>query len=167
LYSEEVSIMRAFLIAISAYLLLFLSSCGRSQEKRGDLTPTADETQAILDVLKKLKEAANEADPAKAESVLWLEDARFSEIEDFIPEPFGAERVKQIHDWIREHGRPGKNVRFTDTKVHFLSSDVAYATAIQELHFDAPGKSRVTFVFLKQKGDWGIIHAHYSTMPSR
>jgi len=44
---------------------------------------------------------------------------------------------------------------------------IAYATAIQELYFDVPGKSRVTFMFLKQDGDWGVIHAHYSTMPSR
>ncbi|MBN1812688.1 MAG: nuclear transport factor 2 family protein [Anaerolineae bacterium] len=128
--------------------------------------PTTDETQAILDVITILEEAANEADPTKAEAVLLLEDVRFSEIEDFVPEPFGAEGVIRIHDWIRQNGRPGDNVRFTGIKVYLLSPEVAYATAIQELHFDEPGKSRVTFVFLKQDGDWGIIHAHYSTMPS-
>ena len=158
--------MRVFLISIGVCLLLFLSSCSQTQESRGNATPSAEQTQAILDVIKKLEEAANEADPAKAESVLLLDDARFSEIEDFIPEPFGADTVRRIHDWIRTNGRPGDNVRFTDIKVYFLSSDVAYATAIQELNFDTPGKSRVTFVFLEQNGDWGIIHAHYSTMPS-
>jgi hypothetical protein len=98
--------------------------------------------------------------------VLWLEDERFSEIEDMIPLPFGADTVRHIHDWIRENGRPGDNVRFTDTKVHFLSPEVAYATSIQELNFDAPSRSRVTFLFLRQEGRWGVLHAHYSTMPS-
>jgi hypothetical protein len=158
--------MKVFL-TIGVCLLLFLSSCSQTKESRGDVTtPSAEQSQAILDVIKKLEEAADEADPAKAESVLLLEDARFSEIEDFIPEPFGADTVRRIHDWIRANGRPGDNVRFTDIKVYFLSSDAAYATAIQELNFDTPGKSRVTFVFLEQDGAWGIIHAHYSTMPS-
>jgi hypothetical protein len=159
-------IMRTLLISIVVCLLLFLNSCARTQEDPGSVTPSADEIQVILDVITKLEEAANEADPAKAESVLLLEDARFSEIEDFIPEPFGADTVRRIHNWIRTNSRPGDNVRFTDIKVYFLASDVAYATAIQELNFDTPGKSRVTFLFLKQNNEWGIIHAHYSTMPS-
>jgi hypothetical protein len=122
--------------------------------------PTTDDTQLILGVIAKLE------DPAKEASVLWLEDARFSEIEDYIPEPFGAETLRQIHDWIRKNVRPGDNVRFTDIKVHFLSPGVVYATAIQEQCFDAPEKSRVPSVFLRQQGGWAIIHAHYSTMPS-
>ena len=120
----------------------------------------------ILNIIKKLEEAANEADPAKAASVLWLEDERFTEIEDFVPEPMGAEGVRKIHDWIKENGRPGDNVRFRDIKGYSLSSGIAYATAIQELNFDEPGTSRATFVFLKKNEEWGIIHAHYSTMPS-
>jgi hypothetical protein len=158
--------MRTLLISVVVCLLLFLNSCAQTQEDRGSVTPSADEAQAILDIVTKLEEATNEADPTKAESVLLLEDPRFSEIEDFIPEPFGAEGVREIHDWIRKNGRPGDNVRFTDIKVYFLASDVAYATAIQELNFDTPGQSRVTFVFLKKNSGWGIIHAHYSTMPS-
>jgi len=120
----------------------------------------------ILDIIKKLEQAANKADPAKAACVLWLEDERFTEIEDFIPEPMGAQGVRQIHDWIKENGRPGDNMHFRDIKVYSLSSEVVYATAIQELNFDEPGTSRVTFVFLKKNDEWRVIHAHYSTMPS-
>jgi hypothetical protein len=120
----------------------------------------------ILTIIKQLEEAANEANPTKSESVLWLEDERFTEIEDFIPGPMGAEGVRQIHDWIKENGHPGDNVHFRDIQVYSLSPEVAYATAIQELNFDEPGESRVTFVFLKKNEDWGIIHAHYSTVPT-
>jgi hypothetical protein len=124
-----------------------------------------DGTQAILDVIQALEQSANEADPSKAEAVLWLDDERFSEIEDFIPEPFGAGVVRDVHNWIRENGVPGDNVRFVRTKVYPLAPDVAYATAIQELSFDQPSKSRVTFVLLRRGGKWGVIHAHYSAMP--
>jgi hypothetical protein len=127
--------------------------------------------QEVLDVIQALEGAANQADPSKAEAVLWLDDDRFCEIEDFIPEPFGAGVVRDIHSWIRENGKPGDNVRFVQVKVYPLAPDVAYATAIQELNFDQPSKSRVTFVLPEgwigaRKGDrWGVIHAHYSAMP--
>lgn len=123
--------------------------------------------QAVIhDIIKKLEEAANEAKPAKAAAVLWLEDERFSEIEDFIPEPMEAQGVINIHNWIKDNGQPGDNMHFRDLKGYSLSPDIAYATAIQELNFDAPATSRVTFIFLKKEEEWRIIHAHYSTMPS-
>jgi hypothetical protein len=116
-------------------------------------------------VIQGLEQSANEADPSKAEAVLWLDDVRFSEIEDFIPEPFGARVVRDVHNWIRENGKPGDNVRFVQVKVYPLAPDVAYATSIQELNFDQPSKSRVTFVLLRKGEKWGVIHAHYSAMP--
>lgn len=158
--------MRVILIPISACLLLFQSSCARTQENRGETTPLPDETRAILSIVRELQAAVNLGEAARALSLHWLEDARFSEIEDWIPEPFGAEIAKQTLESVFAHFRPGDYyVEFTETKVYFLAPDVAYATAIQDLDFEEPTKSRVTFVFLKKDGDWGIIHAHYSSMP--
>ena len=37
----------------------------------------------LLSILRRLEDAANQADPSIAESVLWLDDERFSEIRDF------------------------------------------------------------------------------------
>jgi hypothetical protein len=153
------------LVTASLCLVICLSACSAARENEVISAPTADETQAILDIIGQLEEAANEAAPEKAEAVLLLDDERFSEIEDFISKPIGADRVRSLHDWIRQNGEPGDNVRFTEIDVYPLSAETAYATAIQELNFDTPGKSRVTFVFLKQDGNWGVIHAHYSTMP--
>ncbi len=125
-----------------------------------------EDTRQIEAIIQALEEASNEADPSKAEAVMWLEDERFSEIEDFVPEPFGADVVRQIHDWTRENAEPGDNVHFTDINVHLLSSTVAYATAIQELRFDDEvGASRATLLFLKKDDRWGLIHSHYSAMP--
>ncbi len=125
-----------------------------------------EDTRQIEAIIQALEEASNEADPSKAEAVMWLEDERFSEIEDFVPEPFGADVVRQIHDWTRENAEPGDNVHFTDINVYLLSSTVAYATAIQELRFDDEvGASRATLLFLKKDDRWGLIHSHYSAMP--
>lgn len=125
-----------------------------------------EDTRQIEAIIQALEEASNEADPSRAEAVMWLEDERFSEIEDFVPEPFGADVVRQIHDWTRENAEPGDNVHFTDVNVHLLSSTVAYATAIQELRFDDEvGASRATLLFLKKGDRWGLIHSHYSAMP--
>ncbi len=125
-----------------------------------------EDTRQIEAIIQALEEASNEADPSKAEAVMWLEDERFSEIEDFVPEPFGADVVRQIHDWTRENAEPGDNVHFTDVSVHLLSPTVAYATAIQELYYDDEvGASRATLVFLKKGDRWGLIHSHYSAMP--
>jgi hypothetical protein len=122
--------------------------------------------KAILVLLAKLEQAANHANPDMAEEVLWLEDERFTEIEDFIPGPIDSDGVRNIHGWIRENGKPGENVRFVDIQQYQLTPEVLYATAIQELNFDEPSKSRVSFIFLKKGEQWGIIHAHYSAMPT-
>lgn len=126
----------------------------------------SEDARQIEAIIVALEEASNEANPDKAEAVMWLDDERFSEIEDFVPEPFGAEVVRQIHTWTRENAEPGDSVHFTGVKVHMLSPTVAYATAIQELHYNGEvGASRATFIFLKKANRWGLIHSHYSAMP--
>ena len=122
--------------------------------------------KVTLDLLEKLEQAANQANPDIAEAVLWLEDERFTEIEDFIPGPINADGVWNIHAWIRENGTPGENVKFGEIQECQLTPEVLYATALQELNFDEPSKSRVSFIFLKKGEQWGIIHAHFSAMPS-
>ena len=59
------------------------------------------EQQRILKVLDFLEDSANKADPSIAEPYLMLEDPRFCEIEDFLPEPFKADTLREIHAWIR------------------------------------------------------------------
>jgi hypothetical protein len=126
---------------------------------------TVNDEKLIIKVIDFLEQSANKADPSITEPHLLMDDERFSEIEDFIPEPFGADGLRGIHDWMRKNGKPGDNVRFTKRQVYLLSPTTAYATSIQELNFDKPSKSRVTFVFLKIEGRWRVIHGHYSTMP--
>ncbi|MCP4545034.1 MAG: hypothetical protein GY835_01055 [bacterium] len=149
---------------IVIFLPLLLTSC-QAIRMDSSMSNTAIDEKQILAVIDDIEAAANRADPSLAERHLLLDDERFTEIEDFIPEPFGADGVRQIHEWIRENGKPGDNVRFTQRRVYLLSAATAYATSIQELSFDKPSKSRVTLLFLKVDGRWRVIHGHYSTMP--
>lgn len=73
--------------------------------------------------------------------------------------------MRGIHDWVRQHGEPGDHVHFRNLQTRWLTDDVGYATCVQELSRDTRGESRVTFRFLKQGANWGIIHAPYSAMP--
>ena len=156
--------MLANVLALMATILV-VCGCNATRTKKPEEAEMSPEMQAqLLAVFRSLEEAANQADPSLAEAVLWLEDERFSEIEDFVPEPMGADGVRSIHDWVRQHGTPGDNVTFVQEQVHLLSPDVAYATAIQKLTFDAPSRSRVTLVLFKKGDEWRIIHAHYSEM---
>lgn len=149
-----------YLISLISIIIIFC------KVDKGDVMKNNEkEKLSILKTIDFLEESANKADPSIAEPYLLLEDDRFSEIEDFIQEPFGAKTLKEIHDWVRKNGKPGDNVHFRKRKIYLLSSSTAYATSIQELNFDRPSKSRVTFVFLKDGEDWKIIHAHYSSMP--
>lgn len=118
-------------------------------------------------VLDDFETAANTVQPELAEKHLLLDDPRFTEIEDFIPTPIGAEKVRWLHDWARKNGKPGEHVRFRERRYYRLTADAAYATAIQHLSFEKPSRSRVTFVFLLLNGAWKVIHAHYSTTPKK
>jgi hypothetical protein len=153
------------------YLLVMLSmtlfvSChsGKMDDAMQNKKIEEKQMQKIIDAL---EESANKANPSIGEAYILMDDERFSEIEDFVPEPFGAKTMKEINDWVRKNGKPGNNVRFTKRQIHLLSTTTAYATSIQELNFDKPSKSRVTFVFIKIDNQWKIIHAHYSTMPKQ
>lgn len=128
---------------------------------------TTEDTTACGRIIEALEQAANTADPDKAEAVMWLDDERFSEIEDHIAVPFGAETVREIHQWARKNLQPGDNIRFRDVNVRQLSDTTIYATAIEQINMGPkPSSSRVTFLFLKKDDRWGLIHAHYSGMPS-
>ena len=115
-------------------------------------------------VIRAIEDGANAVDIGRIEAVMWLDDARFSEIEESVAEPFGAPTVHEIHTWLRENATPGDNVRYSDLSVHLLAPTVAYATARQDSSLDGTTTSWVTFIVLKQGDRWGLIHSHTSLM---
>ncbi len=128
---------------------------------------TTEDSVSCGDIIEALEQAANAANPDIAEAVMWLDDERFSEIEDHIPLPFEAKTVRDIHQWVRNNSRPGNNIHFRDVNIRQLSDTTAYATAIEEIYMGREAStSRVTFLFLKKEDRWGLIHAHYSGTPA-
>jgi hypothetical protein len=98
--------------------------------------------------------------------LFWIDDPRFSEVENDRAQPFGRETFLTITDWIRENARPGGKMRFYDTTVHLLSPHVAYAVSMRDEYENGQAiPSRVTLVFLKKGDDWKIIHGHFSHVP--
>jgi len=106
------------------------------------------------------------ADEGLMQSLFWVDDSRFIEVENHIPEPFGRERFLAIIDWIRQYQKPGWKMGFSDTKVNMLSPEVAYSVSLRDQKENEERRtSRVTFIFLKKGNEWKIIHGHFSYLP--
>lgn len=100
------------------------------------------------------------------ESLFWVDDPRFIDVENHIPEPFGRKRFLWIMNWIRENQKPGWKMRFYNTKVYVLSPNVAYSVSLRDQEEDGDVKtSRVTLIFLKKNNKWKIVHGHFSYIP--
>ena len=125
-----------------------------------------EEKRKILKILDDYVQAFEAADADRMAGLFWVDDPRFLEVENHIPEPFGRERFLWIMDWIREHQEPGRKMRFYDTQLHLLSPEVAYSVSLRDQDEDGEVKtSRVTLVFLKKGEEWRIIHGHFSYLP--
>jgi len=125
-----------------------------------------EEKRKILDVIDSYVRAFEMADEGLMQSLFWVDDSRFIEVENHIPEPFGRERFLAIIDWIRKYQKPGWKMRFYDTKVNMLSPEVAYSVSLRDQKENEERRtSRVTFIFLKKGNEWKIIHGHFSYLP--
>jgi uncharacterized protein (TIGR02246 family) len=125
-----------------------------------------EEKRKILEIIETYVQAFEAADADLMASLFWVNDPRFIEVENHIPEPFGRERFLWIMDWIRENQPPGWKMRFYETQVHLLSPEVAYSVSLREEEIEGErGKSRVTLIFLKRGEEWRIIHGHFSRTP--
>jgi len=57
-------------------------------------------------------------------------------------------------------------MKFYNTKVNMLTSEVAYSVSLRDQKENGKIKtSRVTLIFLKKGNEWRIIHGHFSYLP--
>jgi hypothetical protein len=91
-----------------------------------------EEKQKILGIIDSYVHAFEMADADLMESLLWVGDPRFIEVENHILEPFGSRRFLWIMDWMRKNQKPGWKMKFYDTKVNFLSPEVAYSVSMRD-----------------------------------
>jgi hypothetical protein len=124
-------------------------------------------TDSIVAVVKAYERAANTRDVTWFRKNLALDDARFREIEDHIPAPFGAETARDVLRWVERHPEFTYRVRYHDMEAFILNDTAAYAVAMHE--WESPsgkGAGRATFVMIRDKGrDWRIVHGHWSGVP--
>lgn len=125
-----------------------------------------EEKRKVLEIMDNYIRAFETADADLMESLFWVDDPGFSEVENHISEPFGRERFLWIMDWMRKHQKPGWKMKFYDTKVNFLSPEVAYSVSMRDQEENGEKRtSRVNLVFLKKRNEWKIIHGHFSFVP--
>lgn len=124
------------------------------------------EKKQILGIIDKYVQAFKMADADLMQSLFWVDDPRFIEVENHIPEPFGRDRFLWIMDWMRKNQKPSWKMKFYDTKVNILSPELAYTVSLRDQEEDGETKtSRVTLIFLKKNNMWKIIHGHFSFQP--
>lgn len=121
---------------------------------------------AMLAVVDEYEKAANTGNIEAFERVLALDDPRFSEFEDFIPELIGRQRVYEILNWRKQHPEFVYEVSYMDCRAFLLSDSVGYVTATAKSKSDhSEGTARVTFILVKDDRQWKIIHGHWSEQP--
>ena len=135
------------------------------------LTATANEPSQddIIAVVRAYEQAANSGEADAFREVLALDDARFREIEDHIPNPFGKETVEQMFDWRDANPDFDYHVAYRDIEAFKLGEASAYAIAMADWTSpEGSGTSRVTFVLVRSDaGAWRILHGHWSALPCR
>ncbi len=118
----------------------------------------------ILRIIDSYTKALDSGDAALWESLYWLDDPAFSEIENDRPYFLDRSYIQQISAMLRKRGPATPNQRWYDTNVHILSPNVAYSVSLRD-ELNTKTTSRVTLVYLKKEDEWRIIHAHMSDVP--
>ncbi len=80
------------------------------------------------------------------------------------PRLMGHEYIEFISGLLRKRGEQPSNQRWYDTKIFILSPDSAYSVSLRE-EINVKKTSRVTFILQKKKGEWRIMHGHFSYVP--
>ena len=123
-----------------------------------------NETAAVRRVVEDYPRAIASGDVKLWESLFWLDDPNFSIIENDRPHLLGSEYIEFISGLLRKRGEQPSNQRWYDTKIFILGADSAYSASLRE-ELNVKKTSRVTFILQKRKGEWRIIHAHFSYVP--
>lgn len=125
---------------------------------------TSQEQASVLRIIDSYTQALDAGDADLWESLYWLDDGNFSEIENDKPHVLDRSYIESISTALRRRGPVEPNQRWYDTKVHFLTPKVAYTTSLRD-ELNTSTTSRVTLVLVKKGGQWRIIHGHFSDVP--
>ncbi len=122
------------------------------------------ETQKIYRVIQSYPEALAKCDVTSWESLFWLDDPCFTEIENDKPTFLNKQYIEMISDFLRKNTPSPPNQKWYDTQVFLLTPDVAYSISLRD-EINTHQTSRVTLIFKKKSDEWRIIHGHFSNVP--
>ena len=126
------------------------------------MSTDADERE-MLEIIENYANLGPSGDADGFSNLFWPDDPNFAMVENDRPHPLGPEYVEMLTHLIRERGRL-PNQRFYDTRVYFLTPEVAYSVSLRD-ELNSKKTSRVTFVYQRKQDEWRIIHGHFSYVP--
>ena len=132
-----------------------------------DPAATSNDEQQIRKAIDNYVVAMERGDPQLWESLFWLDDPALSIVENDRPHLLGREYVDFLTGLIGKRGPHPSGQKWYETRVHFLSTSIAYTTSLRDETFSGGivKTSRVTLVFKKKDDQWRIIHGHFSFVP--
>lgn len=107
------------------------------------------ETQKILQIIESYPQALANADAEAWEKLYWLDDPGFTEIENDKRWLLGRDYIEMISGLLRKRTPGPPDQKWYDTKVHFISPDVAYSVSLRD-ELNTNQTSRVTLIYLKK-----------------
>lgn len=147
---------------MAALLLMALAGgCYHPKETTMNVQAESQKIQQIIDQYA----AMGHGDPERFRALFWIDDPNLTNVENDRPYLLGPEYVEFLADLVRKEGGSGPvGQRFHDTKIYFLTPDVAYSVSLRD-ELNIAKTSRVSFVYQKKQGEWRIIHGHFSYVP--
>ncbi|MCC7204042.1 MAG: nuclear transport factor 2 family protein [Phycisphaeraceae bacterium] len=148
--------------AVAALLLMMIAGgCHHAERTTMDVQAESQKIQQIIDQYAVM----GGGDPERFRALFWIDDPNLTNVENDRPYLLGPEYVEFLADLVRKEGGGGPvGQRFYDTKIYFLTPDVAYSVSLRD-ELNIAKTSRVTFVCQKKHGEWRIIHGHFSYVP--
>lgn len=73
------------------------------RKKKNNTMQVEEEKKKILAIIDRYVHAFETADADLMQSLFWIDDEKFIEVENHIAEPFGRERFLAIMNWIRKY----------------------------------------------------------------
>ncbi len=149
---------------LTATLLLLMTIEGGCHPFERATMDVQAESREILQIIDKYAVMGG-GDAERFRALFWVDDPNLTNVENDRPYLLGQDYVEFLADLVRKEGAGGPvGQRFYDTKIFFLTPDVAYSVSLRD-ELNIAKTSRVTFVYQKKHGEWRIIHGHFSYVP--
>jgi ketosteroid isomerase-like protein len=126
-----------------------------------------EEKRRVVSLVRAVPKAIDAKDKKKILKIYDSHDPRFCTFED-TPDFVGRVDGPKFREFIEGLGKlESSSITRKDIRVDFVSRKIAIVTGMDDWQSKQAGKetkgvSRFTIVFRKKKGEWKVIHEHFT-----